>query len=88
MSYAHEYFMWDGRKSLRTYSKPYDMSKFAPEKWVDAREDLNWLPEAIDKSPHFPILPKMKMKLRPVSKIELLNMKNTEWNRSSKKNHR
>jgi len=82
MSYAHEYFMWDGRKSLRTYSKPYDMSHFPPEKWVTAEEDLNWLPEAIDKSQHFPVLPRKNFKLRPVSGIELKNMKQVEWKRN------
>jgi hypothetical protein len=85
MSYAHEYFMWDGRKSLRTYSKPYDLSKFRPEKWVTSLEDVNWLPEAIDKSPHFPILPKMKMKLRRASKIEIKNMRTVEWKTPKKK---
>ncbi len=79
MSYAHEYFMWDGRKSLRAYSKPYDLSKFAPEKWVSTKEDLNWLPEAIDKSPHYPILPNKNFHLRKVSQIEIKNMRLTEW---------
>jgi hypothetical protein len=85
MSYAHEYFMWDARKSLRAYSKPYDMSRYAPEKWVTVREDLNWLPEAIDKSPHYPILPSKNFRLRPVAKIEILNMKQTEWNKFGKR---
>jgi hypothetical protein len=85
MSYAHEYFMWDGRKSLRAYSMPYDMSKFPIEKWVTTREDLNWLPEVIDKSPHFPILPSKNFRLRPVAKIEIANMKHTEWDKRGQK---
>lgn len=79
-SYFHEYFMWDGRKSLRAHSAPFDMAKIAPEKWVTAREELYWLVEDLDKSPHFPLVPKMNMKkLRRVAKIELNNMKHTEW---------
>jgi len=85
MSYMHEYFLWDGRKSLRAFSKPYDLSKFLPEKWVTAEGDLNWLPEAIDKSPHFPILPKKDFRLRPVSKIEIKNMRSVEWSKNGKK---
>jgi hypothetical protein len=82
MSYAHEYFLWNGKKSLRAYSKPYDLSKFSPKKWVSAEEDLNWLPEAIDKSPHFPILPSKNFILRPVSKIEIKNMRHVEWEKN------
>jgi hypothetical protein len=87
MSYVHEYFMWDGRKSLRAYSRPFDMSKYHPSKWVTAGEDLHWLPEAIDKSPHYPILPTKNFNLRRVSKIEIFNMKSTEWNRRGTKNN-
>jgi hypothetical protein len=82
MSYVHEYFLWDGRKSLKAFSAPYDLSKFSPEKWVSTKEDLNWLPEAIDKSRHFPILPSKNFKLRPVSKIEIKNMRHKEWKKN------
>lgn len=86
ISYAHEYFLWDGRKSLRAYSRPFDLSKFHPSKWVTAKEDLNWLPEAIDKSPHYPILPNKNFRLRNVATIEIANMRSTEWKKSGKKN--
>jgi len=71
MSYAHEYFMWDGKKSLRAYSKPFDLSKYPPEKMGHCRGRPNWPSGGFRQSPHFPILPKMKMKMRPVSKIEI-----------------
>lgn len=34
MSYFHEYFDKRGRKTLRSFSKAYDMRRFAPELWV------------------------------------------------------
>jgi hypothetical protein len=86
MSYAHEYFMWDGRKSLRAYSTPFDMSQYPPEKWVTSRRDLDWLPEAIDSSLHFPVLPKRKMQLRIASKIEIAALRTIEWPRKTKDN--
>lgn len=86
LSYFHEYFLWDGRKSLRNYSAPFDLSRYAPEKWVTAGEDLFWLVEAIDSARHFPLVPKKNLSLlRRVAKIELKNMKHTEWKLDARK---
>ena len=80
MSFFHEYLMWDGRKSLRAYSRPFDLSRFKPEKWVTAEKDLFWLVEALDASRHFPIVPKKNLRLlRKAYPIELQAMKLTEW---------
>ncbi len=82
MSYFHEYLEWNGKKSLRNYSKPYDLSRFAPEKWVTDEEDLVWLVDALDASKHFPIAPKKNLKfLRRGTRVELRAMKTTEWTR-------
>ena len=71
-SYFHEYFMDDGLKSLRRYSKPFDLSKYAPEKWVTAEKDLFWLIEPLDSSHHFPIVPKKNERLlRHATQAEL-----------------
>jgi hypothetical protein len=83
MSYFHEYFMHDGRKSLRRCSEPYDLSKYPPERWVTASEELFWLVEALDASPHFPLVGKKNLPLRKVSKIEIATLKLTEWKRGS-----
>lgn len=80
MSFFHEYLMWDGRKSLRAYSKPFDLSKYAPERWVTASEELFWLVEALDDSRHFPAVPKKNLRaLRRAYPIELQAMKIVEW---------
>lgn len=82
MSYFHEYLEWDGKKSLRNYSQPYDLSKFVIEKWLTAEEDLVWLVDALDASKHFPIAPKKNIKLlRRGTRVELRAMKTTEWTR-------
>src|SRR3989338_8423156 len=82
MSYFHEYLMWDGRKSLRAYSKPFDLSKYAPERWITADEELFWLVEKLDEGRHFPIVPKKNLRLlRRAYPIELQAMKLIEWKR-------
>lgn len=85
MSYANEYFLWDGRKSMRAFSAPFDLSKYPFEKWVNAREGMEWIVETIDKSPHYPILPSKNFRLRPASKVEIKMMRLIEWKKPRKK---
>jgi len=58
MSYFHEYFLEDGEKTLLAYSKPFDLTKYKPEKWVTAEEPLEWLAESLDDTTHFPVAPR------------------------------
>lgn len=87
MSYFHEYFMWDGRKSLRAYSQPFDLSRFEPESWVtrdDSEQSLDWLMATLAGSRYTEIAPSRAIKLlRSASKIEIKALKLTEWKRRS-----
>lgn len=51
MSYFHEYTDATGSKTLRSYSKPFDLSKLNPT-WVTSSEDLWDIGTALDESPH------------------------------------
>jgi hypothetical protein len=53
MSYFHEYYnRWD-HKTLRTYSRPFDLRALDPAKWVTA-EDGAWdLIDALEAHPHY-----------------------------------
>jgi hypothetical protein len=83
LSYFHEYFMDDGLKSLRRYSKPYDLSKYPPEKWVTAEGDLFWLIEPLDSSPHFPLVSKKNERhLRNATNAELDATDYVEWKKN------
>src|SRR5665213_1453912 len=73
MSYFHEYFLNSGKKSMRTYSKPFDLSKYNPERWVTAEKDLDWLASALDRSKHFPVA--LKENLRHLRNVSLLERK-------------
>jgi len=81
VSYFHEYLLWpSGKKSLVSYSGPFDMRNYAPQKWVTATEDLFWLVDALDGARHFPIVPKKNRHLlRRGAKVELRAMDIVEW---------
>ncbi len=88
MSYFHEYFWPDGRKTLRKFSLPFDLSKFPPESWVTAEENLFALVEALDSSRHIKIAPANVLKsLRRATKFEIETTAAVEWSdpRKSKK---
>lgn len=80
LSYFHEYFdNKTGKKILRSYSKAFNLSKLK-KNWVTAEEELFWLSEQIDTSPHFSLLTKsMIAGLRPAEPIEIEAGKILEW---------
>jgi hypothetical protein len=85
-SYFHEYYLWDGRKSLRYFSRPFDLSRYVPASWVTAREDLDWLVHALDASAHAPIIPKGNLRrLRPASAFEIQASAATEWSEDGRR---
>src|SRR3974390_54448 len=80
MSYAHEYCLPGGKKSMLAFSRPFSLKRFAPSRWVIADDDLHWLMEALDASPHVPVAPRRAMRRRRrSSKVELLAQMGLEW---------
>jgi hypothetical protein len=80
LSYFHEYFLpHDGRKSLRTYSRPFSLKRFGTE-WV-TREDGLWdIALALDESRHYSIVPDAnKHLLRKATKIEVEAYELNDW---------
>ena len=73
MSYAHEYCLPGGKKSMLAFSKPFSLARFAPKRWVIAPEDLHWLMDELDASPHVPVAPTQALRAPPalVAKVEL-----------------
>jgi hypothetical protein len=79
MSYAHEYNLDFGKKSMLAYSKPFSLMRYAPKRWVIADENLDWLMEALDESPHEPVAPAHALKRRRRStRVELKSQDVTE----------
>lgn len=92
MSYVHEYFLGGefkrrrGQKTLREYSRPFNLRKYEPARWVVAKGNLDWLAEALDDSPHSPIAPPSAIKkLRKASDFEIRATDAVEWHKRGEK---
>jgi hypothetical protein len=79
VSYFHEYTLPDGRKTLRSYSAPYDLRRYSND-WITTEEPLWDLETKIDKSRHFKILNRKQIaSLRRADEIEIKAGKLIEW---------
>lgn len=82
LSYFHEYFLDSGKKTLRSYSVPFNLSRFDDQQWMISEEDLWDLGAALDDARHFPILNRSQVaKLRKADPIERDMGRMTEWKR-------
>ncbi len=89
MTYAHEYCLPGGKKSMLSFSKPFSLARYAPRSWVIAPEDLDWLLVDLDTSPHLPVAPRHALcKRRRSSRVELLSQQVLEWPDPRKKKHK
>lgn len=80
LSYFHEYTMDDGTKSLRSFSVPFDLSKFPPARWVAAEDELFWLVDRLERSRHIAIAPEHALRrLRAATSFELKALEPVEW---------
>jgi len=79
LSYFHEYFLDSGKKTMRSFSGPFDLRRFGKE-WLTSEKNLWYISKALDKSPHEKILtPVMAKKLRKADLIEAKAGKLKEW---------
>jgi hypothetical protein len=56
MSYLHEYYNKRDRKTLRTYSRPYDLRRMKPEIWVTAEDGAWELVDALEATQHYKLM--------------------------------
>ena len=79
MSFFHEYFLDSGKKTLRSYSEPFDLREWDPN-WMTSADDLWDLEAAIDASRHWSILSRRGIAgLRRADAIEVRAGKLKEW---------
>jgi hypothetical protein len=89
MSYAHEYCLPSGVKSMLTFSRPFSLERYDPEEWITSEDDLHWLIDTLDASPHTLLAPPQVLaKRRRSDKIELLAQEVVEWEDPGKKKKR
>lgn len=81
MSYFHEYFLQSNRKkTLRSFSKPVDLSRFDHLDWETNNEDNWFIPDYLTTISHTPILTDSQIKkLRPADPIEVAMAAIEEW---------
>ena len=80
MSYAHEYCLPGGKKSMLAFSRPFSLTRYAPQRWVTATDELDWILEELDEAPHWPVAPGHALrKRRRMSRVELKSQDVTEW---------
>ena len=80
MSYAHEYCLPGGKKSMLSYSKPFSLRRYTPKNWVIAPEDLDQLLVDLDTSPHLPVAPPRALRSRRrASRFEMMAQDAVEW---------
>ncbi len=58
MSYFDFFFNTDGFKSLRSYSLPFNLTKFESLSWATTDEDLEYIGDKIESLHHFPLVTK------------------------------
>ena len=80
MSYFHEYFDDKGRKNLRSYSLPVNLSRFDNLGWMTSEKEVWYIPDYLTKLKHFSILNKSQIhQLRKADEIEIKAGKLVEW---------
>lgn len=80
MSFFHEYFDDNGRKTLRSYSKPVDLSRFDELRWITSDEDVWFVDKYLGKVRHFKILNQNEIsRLRRADRIEIEAGKMVEY---------
>lgn len=82
LSYFHEYFLDDGRKTLRHYSVAVNLNRFNAMNWRTTSEDLHEIPTALDAVRHFPLLTRAQIaNLRRADPLEIEAGKLKHWSR-------
>lgn len=80
MSYFNEYTDDFGRKTLRSYSIPLNLTRFNNLNWPTSQENLWKIAEHLDKIKHYPILSRSQIqRLRKADKMEIKLGQLTEY---------
>lgn len=80
VSYFHEYFYKDGKKTLRSFAGPIDLSRFDRRGWMTAEDDVWYIPEHLADVRHTPIVtPRQLRQLRRADPVEIKAGEITTW---------
>ena len=69
MSYFDFYFNVKGEKTLRSYSRPFDLRFYNTRNWATTDEDLEYIGDKIESLKHYPVISDEQIKrLQPASR--------------------
>ena len=86
MSYFNEYFLDNGKKTLRSYTKPVNLERFDRLNWTTSEKNIWFIPDYLAKIKHFQILTKRQIhSLRKADPIEIEAGKIVEWKKEENK---
>jgi len=72
MSYFDFFYNTKGEKTLRSYSRPLDLSMFDNRQWETTDDDLEFIGDKLEKIKHYPVLTdEMVTSLNRVSEVVL-----------------
>ncbi len=87
LSYFHEYFDDQGRKTLRSYTSCIDLRRFDKQQWMTDDQDLWYLVKGIIDLPHQDILTDAQRRnLRKADGVERYSSSFPEWTAQDKRN--
>lgn len=80
LSFFHEYFDTKGRKTLRSYSLPVDLTQFDSKGWMTTEKEVWPIAEHLVDVPHFSLLTRKQIAvLKQSDPIEIEVGNKTEW---------
>lgn len=80
LSFFHEYFNGDGVKTLRSYSRPVDLSRFDAQRWITSEEDVWFVERALYDVRHYPLVNRAQIAtLRKAHPLEMKAGEILEW---------
>lgn len=72
MTYFHEYFLDNGKKTLRQYSRLFKLNTLKDKNWMTSDENLWHIDRKLDEIKYYDIVPKFHIKrLRRADKVEI-----------------
>ncbi|MBU0540688.1 hypothetical protein KKF59_04105 [Patescibacteria group bacterium] len=84
LSFFHEYTDGVGRKTLRSYSQPVDLSRFDKRGWMTSEEDVWYVAEYLTEIPHAKILSRPQIAtLRKADPLERDVGEITQWKKGA-----
>jgi hypothetical protein len=63
MSYFHEYANKRGQKTLRSYSRPFDLRRLDPKLWITHEKNCWDASDMLDATRHYPLVTKKQSRL-------------------------